>query len=169
MRFHQCAAQCRTLYWTNVCAGGNGQANNNKLCANIWEKCAHICEHVCAYSTSRRIHSDAQDYFVRALSLASATGAKTFFCTCTMGWTNDKVFKFIQAVDIHPALWNTINKDYNKKHDAKKDLGEEFSYDWLSDPGDLLLDLLKHFKSIHLVFLTLVSPNNWALLFFSFW
>lgn len=49
-----------------------------------------------------------------------------------MDWTNAKIVKFIQAVETRPVLWDTTNKDYkdkNKKHDATKELGENFSCD----------------------------------------
>ena len=60
---------------------------------------------------------------MRALSLASATGAKTSESARTMDWTNDNMVKFIQAVQTHPVLWESTNKDFkdkNKKHDATK-------------------------------------------------
>ena len=47
-------------------------------------------------------------------------------------WTNDKVIKFIQEVDMRPVLWTLQTRiTNNKKHDANKDLSEEFSHDWL--------------------------------------
>ena len=60
---------------------------------------------------------------MRAFSLASATGRETSVCARTMKWTNDKIIRFIQAVEMHPVLWDTSNMDYkdkNKKHDATK-------------------------------------------------
>ena len=49
-----------------------------------FEKIAHISANMCVYSTSQYIHTDAQDYFVHALSLASATGGETSVCARTM-------------------------------------------------------------------------------------
>ena len=66
---------------------------------------------------------------------------------------------------MRPVLWNTTNKvKITKKHDANKYSGKEFSYDWHSDSGDLILNLLKHFQSIPLVFLT--QQLGFAVLFF---
>ena len=66
------------------------------------------------------VHCDSHDYLVRALSLASATGAKTSECVRTMDWTNDKMVKFIQAVQTHPVFWETTNKDFKDNKKKKK-------------------------------------------------
>ena len=48
-----------------------------------------------------------------------------------MEWANDKIVKFIQPVETRPVLWDTANSDYkdkNKKHDATKELAENWTF-----------------------------------------
>ncbi|XP_047525149.1 uncharacterized protein LOC125063005 isoform X1 [Pieris napi] len=49
-----------------------------------------------------------------------------------MDWTNDKIIKFIQAVETYRILWDSSHHDYknrNKKHDATQDLAQRFNCD----------------------------------------
>ena len=69
---------------------------------------------------------------MRALGLASAAIGETSVCARTKEWTNDKIIKFIQAVEARPVLWDTSCNEYknkNIKHDATTDLGKEFCCD----------------------------------------
>lgn len=49
-----------------------------------------------------------------------------------MDWTNDKIIKFIQAIETYPVLWDSSHSDYknkNKKHDATQELAQNFNCD----------------------------------------
>lgn len=79
-----CAALQCTVCDTNVYPGRLTKANNNKLCANIVEMFAHICILLCAHTCRQWTRGDVYKPVVRELSLASATGVKTFICARTL-------------------------------------------------------------------------------------
>ncbi|XP_077298565.1 uncharacterized protein LOC143919879 [Arctopsyche grandis] len=49
-----------------------------------------------------------------------------------MDWTNEKIIKFIQAIETYTFLWDSSHNDYknrNKKHDATQELAQSFNCD----------------------------------------